>query len=233
MDSVLAIAEANISARMEQISVSSNNVANMSTTGYRSSLLVEPSFERAYTEAQGSIHKGHYTHVDFTPGNIRTTGRSLDFALAGDGFFKLDTTSGTYLTRNGQFNIAEGGQLVGANGWPVSLVGQQAPLDRDIEVRQDGRIFSKGEEVARFDIVISDGSQMEEVAPGLYKVGESGLEGHENPQLIQSHLEASNVNMLHEMQKMMSAVRSIESSQKILRNYDALMDTAITTLGEF
>ena len=233
MDSVLAIAEANISARLEQISVSSNNVANMSTTGYRSSLLVEPSFEYAYREAEGSSHRGPYTHVDFTPGNIRTTGRSLDFALAGDGFFKLDTVAGTYLTRNGQFNISEGGQLVGPNGWPVSVAGQLAPLDRDIEVRQDGRIFSKGEEVGRFDIVISDSKQMEEVAPGLYKVGASRLEEHGNPQLIQSHLEASNVNLLHEMQKMMSAVRSVESSQKVLRNYDALMDTAITTLGEF
>ncbi|WP_237057179.1 flagellar hook-basal body protein [Microbulbifer sediminum] len=233
MDSLLAIAEANISARMEQISISSNNVANMSTTGYRSSVMVEPSFEHTYRQAVGQVNTSHYSHVDFTPGNIRATGRSLDFALAGNGFFKLETPGGELLTRNGQFSIAEGGQLVGPNNWPVSLVGQIDALDRDLDVKQDGRIFSKGEEVARFEIVTAESSQIQEVAPGLYRVREGSVQGHATPQLLQSHLEASNVNLLGEMQKMMSAVRSIESSQKVLRNYDALMDTAITTLGEF
>lgn len=233
MDSVLSIAESNIGSLMEQINVSSNNIANANTTGYRSKMIVGTAFAQAYQEAESAQQSNSRLYADPTPGTIRATGRSLDLALAGSGFFKLESPFGTVLTRDGQFELTGDGRLVDANGWPLLISGQVEPLTKEMVVKPDGRIFKDGNVVGNIEVAVSAGHGHKEIAPGMFLVGDEDTEALSRPEIMQSSLEGSNVNLLGETTKMMIAMRSIESSQKLVRNYDAMLDTAISTLGEF
>ncbi|WP_346837614.1 flagellar hook basal-body protein [Microbulbifer sp. SAOS-129_SWC] len=232
MDSVLAIAEANISGKLEQLSAISNNIANVNTTGYRSKLVVEAPFESAVAAVGGGSVPSTETHVDLSVGSMRETGRSLDIALSGSGFFQLESPMGDMLTRNGQFDISEDGRLVGINGWPVKVDGQMEPFTRDIQIAKDGHIYSKGKEVGRIELADANENSLVEFNSGVFKPKGNVTLGGEQ-QLLQSHLEGSNVDLLSETTRMMMALRSVEATQKLVHSYDSLLDTAITTLGEF
>ncbi|MCE1246491.1 MAG: flagellar basal-body rod protein FlgF [Firmicutes bacterium] len=116
------------------LDVVSNNIANMSTPGFKRSFI---SFkEMVYHTLQGasqpSANLGGTNPVQlglgatigsigtqYTQGTLETTGRATDLAITGDGFFMLGAGNDRFYTRNGSFSIDVNGNLVSSNGYYV------------------------------------------------------------------------------------------------------------------
>lgn len=118
------------------LNVVSNNVANMNTTGFKRSDLVFRDLFYGYeysAREEGVANSASYgsgvgdkgTTTSFAQGDLRQTGRSMDVAIDGNGFFILQKSDTTFYTRAGQFQIDSNGALVSAiNG--ASVLGLSA-----------------------------------------------------------------------------------------------------------
>ncbi|HVG39486.1 MAG TPA: flagellar basal-body rod protein FlgF [Pyrinomonadaceae bacterium] len=156
--------------------------------------------------------------TDFSQGSIRQTGRSLDVALNGDGFFAVQTPRGERYTRAGSFALDAAGQLVTQNGDLV--LGSGGPITvppGEISFGADGTISAGGKNFDRLKIVrfndaraalVKEGSALFAAADGVRprEDNRTGVEG--------GALEMSNVNTLTEMAAMMQNGREFESLQK-------------------
>ncbi len=132
----LHIARTGLDAQQTQLDVISNNLANVSTTGYKKSRAVfedllyqvirQPGAQSSQqTQLPSGLQIGLgvqtvATERIFNQGNLQATGNSLDVAINGRGFFQILMPDGTTTyTRDGSFQVDSQGQLVTASGYPV------------------------------------------------------------------------------------------------------------------
>ncbi|NBC49192.1 MAG: flagellar hook-basal body complex protein [Gammaproteobacteria bacterium] len=104
-------------AQSENIKVISNNIANSQTVGFKGAKTL---FSDVFAGAANKVGLGVEVAAvmqDFESGDLQNTGRNLDVAIAGEGFFRLEQANGEVVySRNGQFNQNEEGYLVNATG---------------------------------------------------------------------------------------------------------------------
>ena len=123
MSGTLYVSAAGAQARMTQLDIISDNLANASTTGFRASeAIFEAELEAALLD-QGDSPPNGRTFVGSTQaairegaGPVRSTGRDLDVAIQAEGFFVVETEAGPRYTRAGSFLVDPEGQLVSASG---------------------------------------------------------------------------------------------------------------------
>ncbi len=239
----LYTAATGMNLQLNREDVVANNLANINTTGYKKDEVTCTSFEEELflaldrsgitpigTASLGVEVDGVFTHL--TPGNYITTGNSLDLSIAGDGYFLVESPSGRYLTRNGNFTksadgylvTSEGDRVIGANG-PVRLD------NRQVNIAQDGAILIDGRITDRLLIVLptDQASLMKEGSSQFRLTG--GWTRVENPQINQGELENSNVNPIEEMTKMIAVTRAYESNQKVIAVMDEVMNKIANELG--
>ena len=118
-----AIAASGLRARMESLDLLANNMANASTGGYKAdrefySLYAAPEAQ-ADSDSPTTMPVIERPWTDLSQGVLDTTGNSLDVALDGKGFFRVNGPNGPLYTRNGSFHLAADGTLVTADGYPV------------------------------------------------------------------------------------------------------------------
>ena len=191
-----------------------NHLANVGTTGFKADIL---SFDEML-QANMSI--------DFSQGGFIPTGNSLDLAINGDGFFKIQTQRGIRYTRNGTFTLNSDNMLVTQNGDPV--LGDKGPIPIQggrVEINDAGEIWVEDETTGTMGMVgkpaivdfaqkdrftkegeslfIYNGSPLDEIVP-------------EGAIVRQGELEMPNVNTVLEMTKMIETMRSYESCMKTL-----------------
>ena len=116
-----SIALSGLQAANTALDITSNNIANADTIGFKSS---QAEFADVY--ASGAVNLNSTTAGEgvrvvtaaqqFTQGNISTTNGALDMAISGNGFFTLNGSSGDMYTRNGQFSEDANGNVVSATG---------------------------------------------------------------------------------------------------------------------
>jgi flagellar basal-body rod protein FlgG len=146
-----------MAAQQLMLDNTANNLANMNTTGFKSSTLEFQDLLYANLRPPGStsaqnvmvptgLQIGNGVRVSgsqrlFTPGTLQSTGNNLNMAIQGDGFFQITNASGGYLyTRDGTFSLNANNQLVTADG---SLVNPQMTFPADtmtITVGTDGTV---------------------------------------------------------------------------------------------
>jgi flagellar basal-body rod protein FlgG len=136
MNRSLYIAATGMNAQQSQMDTISNNLANVSTTGFKGSravfsdLLYQTARQPgAASSADSTVPSGlqYGTGVHqiaserlYTQGNLQQTGNSRDMAIQGQGFFQVQMPDGTTgYTRDGSFQTNQNGQLVTAEGFPV------------------------------------------------------------------------------------------------------------------
>jgi flagellar hook protein FlgE len=115
------IALTGLDAANQDLSVTANNLANVSTTGFKGS---RTEFGDLFASTQGGVSAtavGNGVAVSevaqqFTQGNIETTGNNLDLAVSGNGFFTLSSSGALSYTRDGQFQLDNVGNVVNAQG---------------------------------------------------------------------------------------------------------------------
>ncbi|SOC56954.1 flagellar hook protein FlgE [Chromohalobacter canadensis] len=115
-----------VNAASSQLDTIGNNISNSQTVGYKSS---STQFADIYANSQGLGTRVADTVQDFTTGSLETTGRSLDLAIAGEGFFQFSQNEQMGYSRNGQltmsadgyFENAQGARLTDQQGEPLQI----------------------------------------------------------------------------------------------------------------
>lgn len=123
-----------LSAQQQKLGAVGNNIANSQTVGFKSS-----NVQFADVYAQSRIGLG--TRVsgvlqDFSQGNIESTNRNMDLAIAGDGFFRFQQPSGEVgYSRNGQLTMTADGRLINAQG--AQIMGYAADAEGNVQAGGD------------------------------------------------------------------------------------------------
>lgn len=211
--------------QMDQIA---NNMANLNTAGYKgehelfTDYVAQVRTDRSLFKDKIAFTQDFGMVRDLSEGALETTGNSLDVAITGDGYFEVETDGGQRLyTRGGHFKINADGQLATTAGELVLNDNQQpifiAPNETEITFSRDGTVSTENGPIGRLRLVgFADQRAIKKVAGGLFDAGEQTPQPVAAPHLVQGMLEASNVNPMTEMTRMISVQRAYEHAQKMI-----------------
>lgn len=238
----MALIEATLRADAEAVRVIGHNIANAQVTGYRRQIpvsSVSETFATLADEADAELRATQLmapttaVQTDLRAGSMRSTGRPLDVALQGTGFFVVQSSAGTLLTRKGDLQVSAEGLLT-TNGAPI--LGEQGAIDIGTGVPAidaDGTVRVDDQVLDRLRVVqITDESALQYLGNGMFSVGSGAVVADQQASLRQGFLEESNISPVGEMVQMMEAMRRFESAQRFARGYDQLMEQAIRELGK-
>jgi len=216
---------------LEQQATASNNLANVSTTGFRAQL---DSFRAVPVVSEGLPTRAFVVDstvgADMSSGPIQTTGRALDVAIRDQGWFAVQSPDGSEAyTRNGSLKVSDNGLLQTANG--QNLVGDGGPIaippDSTISIAGDGTVsvistdFKPGPAnvLGRIKMVNPDPKSMVRGEDGLFRLNTgANADGDPNVRLVDGALEGSNVNPVDSMVSMISLARQFEMQMSLLKN---------------
>ena len=201
----------------------SENIANVSTPGYKASRVFASLLAEVQSSATGlrTVEQSQRTGTDFSQGMVEETGRELDLALEGEGFFVVGTLQGEHYTRNGNFRIDARNTLVDASGAPVA--GEHGPLvlpPGKVTVTGSGAVHVDGVPVGSLRLrsfASTDVLQRADHGGFALRPGANAVEVRPAVQVRQGCLERSNAEPLDEMVRMLAVVRGFEASQRIAR----------------
>ncbi|CAM3958122.1 flagellar basal-body rod protein FlgG [Arcobacter cloacae] len=250
----LYTAATGMNSMQHQIDVTSNNIANVNTTGFKQDraefqdLMYETLNYTAGRTTQISLNP---TGIDvglgvrisgvqknFTEGDLKLTSNPLDLAIQGKGFFQVTLPSGEIgYSRNGAFKLDSEGNIVNGNGYllePAITIPEDA---KDISIGKDGIVSvtnANGEIILEQQITIADFIN----PAGLIPLGDSlfmqsdasgdPLEGNPNEEqfgsIQQGMIELSNVKLVNEMVDLITAQRAYEANSKAITTADSMLD---------
>lgn len=224
------------SGLMREMEVVAQNLANISTTGFRrEGVIFSEYINRLDAEPSLSMAVGNTRQVDLTQAGLSMSGGTYDLAIQGDGFFLIQTPEGNRLTRAGAFTPSAEGNLVTADGFPVLDTGGTAVVvpqgARTVAVSQDGTLSADGTAVARIGLwQPTDPLSLRHVAGTMFSA-DAGVEPIEGGTILQGMLEDSNVEPVSEIARMIAVQRAYEMGQNLLDREDARVRSVIQTLG--
>jgi len=244
-------------AQQHRIDAVANNLANVNTTGFKRSradfrdlfydTLQAPGAASASGETLPSgIQIGHgvklasMSHI-YTQGERTSTGRTLDMAIDGDGFFQVQRPGGeTVYTRDGAFQLDQGGTLVNSQGFALIPLIQVPPEAVQITILPDGTVTALTSdaveptnlgqiELARFVNpaglrTLGNNLLAPTEASGVAETGPADDAGF--GAISQSFLESSNVNVAQELVEMILAQRAFEVNSRVIQAGDEMLQTA-------
>ena len=224
MSSLTEQVSTSMDALMKEYEIISHNLANVSTVGFKRR-------SNAFTRAMGeeNLNDQSYspgevnlqTGFDFSQGTMTETGRDLDFALLGKGFFIIETPDGPLYTRNGVFSTNSAGQLVDLEGRTVGGESGVIALPRKIAVSEifvtaDGTVTAQGKKLGKFKIVDfgEDQSKLAPVGNSCFKMTDEDVEPQVTKNILvkQGFQEASNVQVVEELVDMIMVTRMYEAN---------------------
>lgn len=222
---------------LKELQAVSNNIANISTSGFRrEGIVFAESIQALETEGGGvAMTSARVRYTDSTLGGTSKTGGDFDFAIDGKGYFLVETPVGERLTRAGSFSPNSEGDLVtmtghrvlDASGTPIFI-----PPDADVVgVSNDGTISIDGRSISQIGIYdVSDPQALVREDGVLFKSDEAPV-AVEDPKMLQGYLESSNVDAVGEMARLIEVQRAYEFGQKLLDNEDKRIMGAIKALA--
>ena len=233
----LQIAASGMAAQQMRVDVVSNNLANMSTTGFRREGVIFSEFVKAGDTADESVSiaaaRGRL--IDLDQGTLEPTGGTFDVAIEGKGFFLVQTPGGERLTRAGAFVPGNAGDLLTADGNAV-LDDGGAPIfippdAAAINIGRDGTISADGRQVARIGIVTPDNpNDLERETSMLFSL-KGGHQPVEDARVLQGFVEGSNVDPVREITRMIEVQRTYELGQSFSERESKRMSTLIDILS--
>jgi flagellar basal body rod protein FlgG len=220
MNAQLYTAASGLVTGEREVELIANNLANLSTPGFRA----RRSFTAAIDAAIGSANRavalaGAYEVPG--PAAARPTGGRLDVALEQDDLLAVETPSGRRYTRAGNLEVTRDGDLVDVAGRPI--VGTDGrPIDGlepTAEIDPSGRIVVAGSEVARLLVVRDPDGVLEPEGSGLLSAAgrDGALDVVDEPSLRPGWLDGSAADPMQELVRLVEAQRAFESYQKIVK----------------
>jgi len=230
MDKMLYLAMSGASQNTLAQRAHANNLANLSTSGFRRDFEQArsmPVFGDGYPARVYAMSERPAT--DFTTGSLQETGNELDVAIEGQGWLAVQTPDGSEAyVRTASMKIDALGMLRTGSGLPV--LGNAGPIavppQQQIEIGQDGTISirSLGEapnvvaQVDRIKMVNPDPKSLVKGEDGMIRLKEPATQPADaNVRLTSGFLESSNVNAVAEMTSMLALARQFELHVKMMR----------------
>ncbi|WP_127476395.1 flagellar basal-body rod protein FlgF [Sulfurivermis fontis] len=230
MDRMLYLSMNGASQIMQAQAITTNNLANVSTTGFKADLAQfrsmpvfgpgMPSRVYAMTERPGT---------DLSSGAHNHTGRELDMAVRGDGWIAVQAPDGSEAyTRAGDLHISSAGLLVngaghpilGDNGGPIAIPPYEKidiATDGTITIRPLGQQANVLAQVERIKLVLPEDGQLTKGEDGLMRLKGGGvLPPDASVQLVSGVLETSNVSVVDSMVRLIELSRQYETQVKMM-----------------
>ncbi|MFQ5340561.1 MAG: flagellar hook-basal body protein [Anaerolineae bacterium] len=224
------------------------DVANANTPGYKQVSLpptratqlnlhrLSTAQTTASTPAVGPAGTGVYPapmETDFGQGVLQSTGRSLDVALEGEGFFQVQTPEGVRFTRDGRFHRDAAGNLVTTQGYLVLSANSQSvqlPQAGEVVIARDGTVSVDEQAAGRLGIFQVPVVSLQRAGENLFvSTPVPGQAPAATPQpatdvrVRQGFLEGSNVDIAGTLVEMMSVARTYEASQRLVQVQDEVL----------
>lgn len=230
----------------KRLDIISNNLANASTTGFKTDGTVQGTFKKKLDDVMVSgsrIDIANYTpdivrsYTNYTQGSLSNTGNSTDVAISNDNyaFFTVQDKEGNeFYTRDGNFTIDKDRYLVTTDGYKV--MGEDGYInlaDNNFSISVYGDISNDtGESLGRLKITAFENPEtLEKVGSNLMFADTDSVERAFTGELNQGYLEMSNVNTVNEMVNMISVSRAYEANQKVLQAQDEMLGKAVSDVG--
>lgn len=236
MDNSIYTSLTRLSGLAREMQSLANNVANAGTHGYRKEGVIFSEFVQRVDDGPSlSMAAGRVRMTSHLQGGLERTGGTLDLAIEGDGHFLVETPDGQALTRAGAFTPNAAGELVtheglrvlDAGGAPILL-----PLDGgDLSVARDGTVSANGLPVAQIGLWNAAAPEDVDRRSGLVFALKAEPVPAENAQILQGHLEKSNVNPVAEISRLVEVQRAYELGQSFLEKEDGRIRGVLQTLG--
>ena len=203
MNSGFFAAFAGLVARTEALGLAANNLANISTPGFKAQrefyTLMTAANNRPLLPINQAINDFAVlggASLDLSPGNLEPTGNDLDLAIEGPGYFTVQTPAGVRYTRNGSFRLSASGQLVTHNGDPV--LGEKGPIEipnGPVSISSDGTVSVRGTIVARLSLADLPPGTTLSLEGNSYLFAPAGTRRESTDSNVrQGVLESSNIN---------------------------------------
>jgi flagellar basal-body rod protein FlgF len=229
MELATYIALSRLTAQSREMDVTATNLANADTPGFKAERMVfsdwlarEP---QSATPPGGRVlafTQDRATYRDQRQGTFTQTGNPLDLSIGGDGYFTVDTPRGPRLTRAGRFSLGadgtiedmDGDALLDANGAHL----QVAPGESGVEVAGDGTVSSSNGQIGRIGVVTAAApNQLKAEGGTLLDAGATSTSAAAAPRIIEGATEASNVQPVVEMTRMMTQLREFQFTTQFLQ----------------
>lgn len=256
--------------QFNRLDVTTNNLANINTSAYKRQGTVIADFKRIFRDVQDKLPYENNTrdasrfmnttvdripqidqdYTDFSQGALKLSNNPLDLALTKkDAFFLVQTANGDIrLTKNGEFQLNDEGQLVTRQGYRVLSADfdgkkqnannyyiQIPPQSMYLGVDKNGQISSKGVNINSLYIAkVNDIRDLEQDGDNTYKIYNLDQISHQNGSnaVEQGFYEASNVNPVYEMVHLIESNRLVEMYQKVMTSQmNDLNEDAINKLA--
>jgi len=225
------------SGLMQEMQVVANNIANLSTTGFRKEGVIFAEHVAALDggEPPLSMASAEGRVINRTQGTLQQTGGPLDLAIEGQGYFQIATPDGNQLTRAGDFTRSPDGELVTVDGFSVLDSGGSpiaVPADAGpVTIAKDGTISASGNAIGQVGLFEpADANDLVHAGGTRFKTA-GDVEPVENGTLFQGFLENSNVNPVSEITRMIEVQRAYEMGQGFLDAEDGRIRSVVQTLG--
>jgi flagellar basal-body rod protein FlgF len=221
-------------AKMDALNVAANNLANISTVGYKA----QKEFYKSVTaNLKGSPPTGSMNRalnnfgvlggvsVSLESGALEKTGNDLDVALEGPGFFTVQTAAGTRYTRAGNFHVDTSGQLVDSSGDPV--LGEGGPItltSGKVSISQNGTISQKGGVLAKLKIVNFAADQLSPDGNSLFTAPAEAEKDAASSHVRQGMVEASNMDPVTGSVQLVMVQRNSQMLQRALQIFNTDFD---------
>lgn len=223
---------------LKELETVAQNIANMSTDGYRREGVVFSEFVVDGGPDGNSLSMGYANGrvSDLEQGALKQTNGTFDFAIEGPGFFLVGTPDGDRLTRAGSFTPSaegllvapDGATLLDAGGAPVFVPGDAA----QIAVGGDGTVSADGNPIAQIGLwQPNDPLQMTRDKGVRFNPGGAPAPV-EDGRILQGFVERSNVDPVRELTRMIEVQRAYELGQSFLDREDERVRAAIRTIGQ-
>lgn len=243
-------------AQQTQIDTTSNNISNVNTIGYKKQRaefadLMYQTMMYAGTSTSDTTRSPTGMEVglgvrptaiakQFTQGNFKETGNSLDMAITGNGFFQIQLPDGTTAyTRNGSFKLDADGNVVNSDGYqlipqltiPADATEISIGVDGTVSVLQAGATATT--QIGQIELAnfinpaglhsMGDNNYINTSASGDPIVSTPGLNGL--GQTRQQFVEMSNVELVEEMTDLITGQRAYEANSKAITTSDEMLQT--------
>ena len=246
MDNSLLVSLSQQLAAYRSIDVIANNLANVSTPGFKRESAKFEEYVQQVQPSEGqtapqtvSFVKDAGVSRDLSQGNIQNTGATFDFAINGNGYFVVQTPTGMRYTRDGHFSLDANGQIVNNDGYALQGDGGAitiTPDDQNVHVGVDGTISSTvnglSSQIAKLQVVdFADERALIKQGGNLYSTTQTPTTAT-GATVGQGMLESSNVQPVLEISHMLEVMRAYQATASLTQSQEDLIRQSIDRLGQ-
>jgi flagellar basal-body rod protein FlgF len=239
MDRMIYLSMSGAKATMQRQETLANNLANVSTVGFRAELAA---FRAVPVQGSGASTRVYALEstpgYDATPGQVTATGRNLDVAMNGGAWLAVQGLDGTEAyTRGGSLDVNAEGNLVTVSG--LTVLGDGGPIsvppDNAISIAADGTVSAtaangRSTSIGKLKLVTPEGP-LTRGTDGLFRGSDGDLSADATARVQDGALEGSNVSAVETMVAMISAARQFEAQMKSLSTAEGNDKTAAQLLS--